>query len=164
MFTFFWRGPFSQWHICKFTVDGVEYNCAEKYMMAEKARLFQDDEVLHQILEASSPRRQKDLGRSVRNFDETKWNEVARDIVYRGNMAKFTQNPDLWKCLKETEGTELAEASPFDRVWGIGLSEDDPRALDKKTWLGKNWLGEVLTKVRDDILSGVTDEEEETHP
>jgi ribA/ribD-fused uncharacterized protein len=121
-------------------------------MMAQKAVLFQDREALAQIMASDSPRIQKGLGRKVRGFNQSKWDAQAREIVYRGNWAKFTQNPDLQELLLATRGTTLVEASPSDRIWGIGLGEDDPQAGDRKTWRGRNWLGEVLTRVRDDIL------------
>jgi ribA/ribD-fused uncharacterized protein len=153
-FTFFWHGPFSQWHGCRFKIDGVTYNCAEQYMMAQKAVLFKDEDALAKIMATDSPRIQKGLGRKVRGFDQSKWNSRAREIVYRGNWAKFTQNDDHQKLLLATKGTTIVEASPSDTIWGIGLGEDDPRAWDRKTWRGKNWLGEVLNRVRDDILKG----------
>lgn len=96
-FTFFWHGPFSQWHGCRFKIDGVTYNCAEQYMMAQKAVLFKDDATLDKIMASDSPRIQKGLGRKVRGFNQSKWDAGARDIVYRGNWAKFTQNEDLQK-------------------------------------------------------------------
>lgn len=152
-FTFFWNGPFSQWHLCDFTVNGFKYNCAEQYMMAMKANIFNDLVMLKNIMEASHPKEQKKFGRSVRGFDADIWNTVARDIVYRGNSAKFSQNPELCKLLISTEGTTLVEASPYDKVWGIGLSEDDPRAQDRSQWLGLNWLGETLTELRNNMIA-----------
>ena len=98
-FTFFWGGPFSQWHQSYFTVDGEVYSHAEQYMMAEKARLFGDAatwELIHMNLD---PKRQKALGRQVKNFDEATWKAAARDIVRKGNMAKFGQNPHLHSLL-----------------------------------------------------------------
>lgn len=151
-FTFFWHGPFSQWHGCRFKVDAVAYNCAEQFMMAQKAVLFHDEESLGKIMATANPRIQKGLGRKVRGFNPGKWQAQARDIVYRGNWAKFTQNADLRELLLATRGTTLVEASPSDTIWGIGLGEDDPRAADRQTWRGTNWLGEVLTRVREDIL------------
>ena len=151
-FTFFWSGPFSQWHKSNFTVDGVLYNCAEQYMMASKARLFNDEQTLALIMKEKSPKEQKRLGRIVKGFNKEEWEVVARNFVYRGNVAKFSQNPSLLAELYNTQGTTLVEASPYDSVWGIALSEEDPRCKDRKTWLGKNWLGETITKVRNDLL------------
>lgn len=151
-FTFFWSGPLSQWHPSPFEIDGITYNCAEHYMMAEKARLFGDEARLKMIMSAVDPSDQKRYGKMVVPFEKEKWNDVARDVVYRGSYAKYTQNPDLKKQLLNTAGTTLVEASPKDNIWGIGLSKDDPRSRDRSTWLGTNWLGETLTKVRDKML------------
>lgn len=151
-FTFFWSGPFSQWHPSPFNTNRVQYGCAEQYMMAEKARLFGDKATLVKILAARSPRDQKRLGREVTGFSADRWNTVAKNVVYQGNVAKYTQNPDLRELLLATVGTTLVEASPRDTIWGIGLAEDDPRAQVRSQWLGKNWLGEVLTRVRDELL------------
>lgn len=156
LFTLFWNGPFSQWHESDFELDGVEYGCAEQYMMAEKARLFEDDETLDMIMESDDPLQQKKLGRAVHGFDLAKWQEEDDDnympfcwnAVWRGNMAKFSQNPGLLEELLATKGTTLVEASPRDKIWGIGLGEDDPGCRDRLSWQGTNWLGEVLTNVR----------------
>jgi hypothetical protein len=139
-------------------IDGLWYNCAEKYMMAEKARLFKDDETLSKIMAAIDPSDQKRYGREVQGFDKDKWDAVARDVVYKGSMAKYTQNPNLKRYLLATVGTTLVEASPKDNIWGIGLAKDDPRAQDRSTWRGKNWLGETLTKVRDNIILSIKDQ------
>lgn len=151
-FTFFYTGPFSQWKVCKFSTDeGVIFTSAEQYMMYKKAKLFNDTKTAKMIMEATKPKDQKALGRLVKNFDKQKWDAVARDIVYNGNYHKFKQNPDLWRSLELTKGTTLVEASPTDRIWGIGLDAKDKRCLSRDTWLGTNWLGEVLVKVRDDL-------------
>lgn len=152
-FTLFYRGPFSQWFGSRFVVDGIEYVCAEQYMMAEKARLFGDDHRLKRIMATAYPRNQKAEGRLIANFDPVGWNAVAKDVVRRANLAKFGQNANLLKQLIDTAGTTLVECSPKDTVWGIGLAQDDPRALDRAQWLGTNWLGEVLTQVRDTLLA-----------
>jgi ribA/ribD-fused uncharacterized protein len=150
-FVFFWSGWPSQWYPADFTIEGVEYGCAEQFMMAEKARLFDDREALRQILATDSPREQKALGRKVQGFDESRWNSTCRDIVYRGNLAKFSQNPDLKELLLATGSKTLAEASPTDRIWGIGLAADDRRVTVKSAWRGKNWLGEALMRVRAEL-------------
>ena len=146
---FFWHGFLSQWFRSPFTIDGVTYNCAEQYMMAEKARFFKDDEALKEIMKAVKPSEQKAWGRRVKNFIEHQWNAVARDVVHKGNIAKFTQNTELREKLLATEGL-LVEASPQDAIWGIGMDEFDKNVLDTSRW-GKNWLGETLTKVREEL-------------
>lgn len=151
-FTFFWSGPFSQWHPSPFTLEGLPYGCAEQWMMAEKARLFGDSETAALIMANADPATQKRLGRAVRGFDNAVWLAKAPEIVLKGSLAKYGQNPDLKAILLATAGTTLVEASPHDRLWGIGLTATDPRAADRATWLGKNWLGAVLTRVRDHLL------------
>jgi predicted NAD-dependent protein-ADP-ribosyltransferase YbiA (DUF1768 family) len=46
---------------------------------------------------------------------------------------------------------EGIEAADNDTVWGIGLGMNDPRKEDPRNWRGTNWLGEVLTKLREDL-------------
>lgn len=152
-FTFFWDGPFSQWHFADFTELGTTYNCAEQYMMAKKATLFGDLETLEKIMQAPHPRLQKALGREVKGFDTAVWERVAQAIVYQGNFYKFTQNPDLYTILMESAGTTIVEASPVDKIWGIGLAEDNPLAHDRATWKGRNWLGIALTNLREDLTA-----------
>jgi len=150
-FVFFWHGWPSQWHPAAFTLDGAVYLCAEQFMMAEKARLFGDEETRARILAATSPREHKALGREVKGFDSARWTEVCREVVYRGNVAKFAQNADLAALLLATGERTLAEASPTDRIWGIGLAANDARATDPSGWKGKNWLGEALMRVRGEM-------------
>ncbi|MEL7145642.1 MAG: NADAR family protein [Bacteroidota bacterium] len=159
-FTYFWKShsPFSNWYMADFEIDNMRFNCSEQYMMYGKARLFNDEEIALRILKAEKPGAQKDLGRKVRNFQSAVWNEHAKDIVYRANEAKFTQNENLLKRLLKTKGTTLVEASPVDPIWGIGLSAEDPRSRYRMQWRGKNWLGEVLTRLRDDLIAAGLEE------
>ena len=152
-FTFFWGGEFSQWYPSEFTINGVSYSCCEQYMMAQKALMFGDQETFEKVMKTKSPKEQKALGRLVKNFDKDVWEAKCKDIVYEANYAKFTQDKDLYDVLLSTEGTELVEASPEDKIWGIGLSEFDPRIMNKANWLGTNWLGEILTKLREDLMN-----------
>jgi ribA/ribD-fused uncharacterized protein len=154
-FTFFWDGPFSQWHPCTFIEDTQAYNCAEQYMMAKKALLFADLATHNQIMLSLTPHHQKALGRTVKGFDKAIWDRVARAIVYQGNYHKFSQNPDLMAALTATSGTTVVEASPVDRIWGIGLAADNPLCMDRATWKGLNWLGEALTNLRNDLLTSL---------
>lgn len=155
-FIYFWgtkdkNGFLSNWHLSRFIIDGKMYTCVEQYMMSEKARLFGDEEVFAKIMATDNPREQKALGRAVKGFDKVKWEQVAREVVYKACYAKFTQKPELEKALMATEGTTLVEASPRDPIWGVGLAESDPRILTRSTWRGLNWLGEVLTRAREEI-------------
>ena len=93
----------------------------------------------------------KALGRAVKNFNSKEWDAVKYAIVKKGNGLKFRQNPQMLKKLKETAGTTLVEASPYDQIWGIGLSAEDPQALDETKWRGQNLLGKLLTELRDEI-------------
>lgn len=152
-FTFFYGGPASQWAPSEFTIDGVIYNTAEQYMMAQKALLFNDPAALQIIMDTDNPKIQKAAGRTVQGFNQVIWEQNAKLYVYRANLAKFTQNPKLLAWLLATDGTTLVEASPWDKIWGIGLDANDPRAQARATWLGTNWLGEIVTQVRSDILA-----------
>lgn len=153
-FTFFFRpeAVFSQWHPARFELGGNVFGCAEQYMMHGKAILFGDAEIAAEILEAASPGQHKALGRKVRGFDERTWKQHRERIVADGSRGKFTQNPALRQALLDTAGTELVEASPFDRIWGIGLAASDPRADDPARWRGQNLLGKILTRLRDELL------------
>ena len=153
-FVFFWKShsPYSQWYISDFTVKGNTFNCAEQYMMYSKAMLFDDKETADAILKESDPRNHKWLGRRVQNFDQKKWDKNCMDIVKRGNKAKFFQNEKLYKTIIDTHPKTLVEASPMDKIWGIGLAANDYRARNRKSWRGKNLLGEALTEVRDELI------------
>jgi ribA/ribD-fused uncharacterized protein len=155
MFTFFFTeaSPFSQWYRCTFEAGGHAFRCAEQYMMHGKALLFGDAEIAAEILAADHPRKHKALGRKVRGFDDAIWKREREGIVLAGNRAKFTQNAALREQLLATRGTTLVEASPYDRIWGIGLAATDPRARDPKQWRGQNILGRILTALRDELLA-----------
>jgi ribA/ribD-fused uncharacterized protein len=129
-------------------VDGVRYSSAEHYMMVAKARLSGDTETAGKILAAPHPGAAKALGRQVRGFDERRWAEHRFDVVIAGNMAKFGQHPQLRDFLASTSNRVLVEASPRDRVWGIGLAAGDERAGSPECWPGLNLLGFALMEVR----------------
>lgn len=161
-FIFFWSGRkskkvtkncFSQWYPSKFVVEGKEYLFAEQFMMARKAELFKDIETFGKIMTASDPRTIKKLGREVKNFDPVKWNENKFEIVVQGNFAKFTQDNDLQEFLISTGNKILVEASPYDKIWGIGMDEKSPYVIFPDKWKGQNLLGFALMKVRTMILS-----------
>lgn len=149
-FTFFWDGVFSQWYPSDFTFDELKFNCAEQFMMFCKSVRFGDFENTAKIIVSTNPSEQKKLGRQVKDFKADDWNHIARQVVYVASYLKFS-NPTLLPKLLETDGTTLVEASPYDKIWGIGLYSSDPRAQKRETWNGTNWLGEILTQVREDL-------------
>jgi ribA/ribD-fused uncharacterized protein len=142
------QGCLSQWWRSEFTVDGITYATAEHWMMAGKARLFGDEATLARILGTSHPNVAKKLGRQVRGFDDGAWIRARRELVVEGNVAKFGQDPALRAYLLGTGSRVLVEASPVDRIWGIGLAADDERAADPARWRGPNLLGFALMEAR----------------
>jgi len=158
-FVFFWKPQnnvinescLSQWQYSEFNVDGDRYYYAEQYMMAEKARLFKDKEILKLIMESKDPKEMKALGQKVRNFDQELWNKTRYSIVLNGNYFKFAQNKEMRNFLLATGDKMLVEASPMDTIWGIGLSVNNEKAYNPNLWRGQNLLGCVLMEVRDDL-------------
>ncbi|MFD9487572.1 NADAR family protein [Streptomyces sp. NPDC059991] len=143
-------GPscFSQWWPSPFEVDGVAYATAEHWMMAAKARLFGDAEAERAALTATSPAAAKKAGRLVRDFDDEVWKRERYGIVLAGSLHKFGQSPELKAYLLSTGNRVLVEASPLDRIWGIGLPADAPEAEDPSKWRGENLLGFALMEAR----------------
>jgi ribA/ribD-fused uncharacterized protein len=147
------KGCLSQWWPVEFTVEGTTYASAEHFMMAGKALLFGDAETAEQIIAAPQPNAAKALGRQVRGFDEALWSEHRSTLVVAGNLAKFGQHADLREYLLGTGDRVIVEASPRDRIWGIGLSADDERAMSPTQWRGLNLLGFALMQVRESLRS-----------
>lgn len=157
-YVFFWghsspkdvvtKACFSQWYPAAFDVDGDRYATSEHWMMAQKARLFDDTAAAAQIIAAKSPGEAKALGRGVKGFDNARWVAARFDIVTQGNIEKFGQNDALREFLDGTGERVLVEASPADRVWGIGLAADDDNASRPQLWNGDNLLGFALMEAR----------------
>ena len=141
----------SQWWPSAFTENNILYKTAEHYMMAQKAHLFNDSIIFEKIIGKESPKDVKDLGRQINNFDPEIWDLAKFDIVRKGNLLKFSQNELLKSFLQHTKHKVLVEASPADTIWGIGLAEDSPKALNPSTWRGENLLGFALMEVRDEL-------------
>ncbi|WP_369232960.1 NADAR family protein [Streptomyces sp. R21] len=139
----------SQWWPSSFTVDGVAYATAEHWMMAAKARLFGDAEAERAAIDAPNPALAKKAGRLVRGFDDSLWERERYGIVVEGSVHKFAAHADLRTFLLATGDRVLVEASPVDRVWGIGLAADDERAADPEQWRGPNLLGFALMEARE---------------
>lgn len=143
----------SQWFPAQFEIGGVKYPTSEHFMMAEKARLFGDSDMLEQILTCKTPKEAKAFGRKVQNFDDTTWKSRCSQIVVQANLAKFEAHPPFAQWLTATAPKVIVEASMWDKIWGIGMTAGAKGARDPKQWKGTNLLGFALMEVRD-ILSG----------
>ncbi len=153
----FWGGPFSNWHICQIkavTIDSQmrEFNCVEQFMMVQKALTFDDRLTARMILDEADPAKQKKLGRTVNGFDQTEWMCVCRSHVKPALVAKFTQNEELQRELWDTRGRVLVEASPYDKIWGVGMPASDLGISDPLLWKGLNFLGFLLTDLRIEMI------------
>jgi ribA/ribD-fused uncharacterized protein len=148
---FFWNGIYSQWHKAPMTIEKIEYNSCEQYMMHQKALLFGDEEIAELIMQEKNPREQKKYGRMIKGFDKATWDKNCLAIVYEGNLAKFKQNPELRYEMLNTGNRIFVEASPLDNIWGIGLDENAEGIDDPSYWLGLNLLGQALTLVKNQL-------------
>lgn len=148
-YIFFWGGIYSNWYPSNFVIDGVVYTCTEQHMMHQKALLFNDVDIAEKVMETKNPSDQKALGRQIKNYDDAKWNAVRYNVVKEGCRAKFEQNPRLKKQLLADKGKEFVEASPEDKIWGIGF--DTEHALENKSSWGQNLLGKLLTELSNEL-------------
>lgn len=152
-YVLFWDGIYSNWNLSYFKWLDREFNCSEQAMMYAKAMLFKDTETAEKIMKAKTPKDQKMLGREVKNFDETKWATLCVQIVSEILYHKFSQNEILKeRLLTDGKGRKFVEASPYDKIWGIGMKEDDSRCLNESTWQGRNLLGKSLDIARKRII------------
>ncbi|MEA3228970.1 MAG: NADAR family protein [Campylobacterota bacterium] len=143
----------SQWHKCSFR-DKFDtlYNSTEQYMMAEKALLFEGKNgVYDEIMQSKDMKIIKNLGKKVEGFNQELWDEKKEQIVYDGNYLKFSQNEKFKKYLLSTKNSLIIEANPNDTIWACGLSPNNPNLRDKTQWKGKNLLGFILMRVRENL-------------
>jgi ribA/ribD-fused uncharacterized protein len=133
--------------------DGVKYNCCEQYMMAQKALVFKDESMYKTIMQEQNPAKIKKLGSLVRNFVERVWSQHKYEIICKGNYYKFSQNEALQRILLATQSKFIAEASPYDRIYGIGLSKEQAVKIPPERWSGSNLLGKALMHVRAQLVS-----------
>lgn len=153
---FFWHeyeenGCFSNWYEAPFIVGDFQYRWMEQYMMSQKAVLFHDAVTNAKILRAHTPQGCKKLGKAITPFNSKTWDRHKFTVIYEGCRAKFQQNPELKEKLLATGDALLAEASPYDQVWGIGMIKVDAEKTPEERWPGKNLLGKALMAVRDDM-------------
>ncbi|WP_444909926.1 NADAR family protein [Microbulbifer sp. TRSA005] len=160
-YVFFWdhqeidnqisKSCLSQWYDTKFEEDGYHFITAEHYMMYHKAKLFKDHKACEKILTSDHPGKAKELGRQVVGFNHDIWIKKRFEIVVNGNLAKFSQNNDLKRFLLNTKDRILVEASPVDKIWGVGQAQDSSTIQDPRSWAGLNLMGFALMEVRDQL-------------
>lgn len=138
-------------------VDDKVFNCGEQYIMYTKAKLFNNPHWAEYIMSLDKPAMMKGAGRRVEHFDEKKWSDVIDNIADNCNLAKFTQHPSLTKKLLATGDSLIAEASPDDAIWGVGVGK--AKAKDPKNWRGRNVLGNSLMRVRQVIRDNIPSSE-----
>ena len=160
-YLFFWGhagkgiGPhiLSQWYPAEFHEQGVLFKSAEHYMMYKKALLFSNPNTAEMILAAEDPGKVKALGRQIKSFEESKWMLNRFDIVVEGNVLKFGSDPSLLAFLLNSNPRILVEASPRDKIWGIGMDAKNESAENPFKWKGNNLLGFALMEARDRLLA-----------
>ena len=151
---YFYGSIYSQWAPCEFYEGDLKFNCSEQYMMYHKAIVFGDIKSANKIMATDDPSKQKAIGRKIKGFTDNKWNLFKKQIVYCGNYLKFTQNGYFKKTLLEDHKDKIiVEGSPTDKVWGVGLSCNDPAILDESNWNGENLLGKAIMDVRESLLN-----------
>lgn len=150
-FHYFLGGPFSNWSSSPFEFDGHHFSNGEQGIMYQKAKLFKDYESLELILNTSNPKEAKRLGRLVKNFDEVVWANNREDLVYQVLLAKYEQNELHQSALLDTGDKILVECNKYDRIWGIGLYENELYGDSPAQWDGLNLLGIILTNIKNEI-------------
>lgn len=150
---YFWGGELSNWYSCIFKYKGHAFKNTEQAFMWEKAIYFNDVLTATEILDEPNPRRNKALGRSIKNFNSEEWLKVSFKYMFDVNFAKWTSSFKLRRIILSTDSKILVEASPYDRIWGIGLHWEDDDVLDERKWKGTNWLGKCLMEVREKIIN-----------
>lgn len=148
------NGYLSNWYLSDFEMNKTKFSSMEQFMMYQKALYFHDADIALKILETSDVAYIKQLGRTIKNYNENAWNGVRQIIVYEGLTAKFSQNQFLKKQLLNTKECLLAECAVKDKIWGIGLSMTDTNRLDQSKWSGQNLLGYTLMMVRKQLKNG----------
>lgn len=176
-FVFFWgkEDIFSQWNSASFVYEDILFKTAEHYMMFQKAvffeysdksisdiksiiaeersllanKYYETDNILVKILNASTPKKAKDLGKEVKFFNKQRWEAIVAKVLFKGNQLKFSQNKSLYDTFMSFKLQRFVEASPYDKIYGIGLKSSHPDASNPSRWRGQNILGDVLTQLRD---------------
>ena len=147
------NGYLSNFFATTFEMDGHPFVSSEQAFMFAKCRQFDSHnaDMLQAILNECDPKKVKKLGRRVRNYDDQVWNDVRYETMVGVLRSKFSYNAKIRNALLETGTKHLYEASPYDRIWGIGYGKDDALKIDPRKY-GDNLLGKALMQVRGEML------------
>ena len=150
---YFWRNntPFSNFYRKPFTYKGYQLKFSEQGFMLEKALLF-DPSMIDKIVNANQPNQAKQYGREIKHYNDRIWSNRRYQVMVDVLRIKF-QDPELKEILLQTGDRIIVEASPYDKIWGVGLEENDPRILNERNWRGQNLLGKALMEVRQSLAS-----------
>ena len=158
-YVFFYKDWLSNYQRTKFDVEwnGVKYTftSTEQGFMYIKAITFGDNVTAQKILNTDDPNRCRKLGRQVKGYNDAEWAKIRYDVFYTLNWAKYTQDKKLQEKLLDPQfdGKKFIEASPIDKIWGIGYGEDNPNIEFTDMYWGKNYLGRILTNIRKRLKS-----------
>lgn len=150
-FVFFYANKdiYSNFYKVSFEHQGIQFPTSEHAVMYRKAKLFGADDIAEKITKVKNPGQAKALGRSRDiPFDEDVWKEYREKVYFEVLVDKFSDE-DLKEQLLGTGKRILVEASPYDKIWGVGLAEDNPAIQYPQQWKGLNLLGKVLMEVRE---------------
>ena len=145
------ESPFSNFHPCDLSIDGIDYSSVEQYLCHQKALLFDSAQVAAEMLYIEDPKLLKQRAKNLAKFDRETWITKVGDMLKVALMAKFTQNTALKDALLATGDKTLGEACTHDLLFGIGLSMQNPNAMDPTRWRGGNLQGITLMHVRTEI-------------
>lgn len=148
---YFKSGYPSQWYESEFNIGGKKFENCEQWMMYMKAITFNDIEIAEKVMKTTDPKEIKALGREVKNFEVNAWNAVADDVVFRGNVAKFSQNQELKELLLATGDKKFVECATYDPIWGIGMDITTALRTPEEEWKGTNRLGKAIMNAREYI-------------
>ena len=126
----------SNFHIAPVTYNGLCYPSSEAAFQAQKCMTDEERKKFCKF----SPSEAKYYGRTVNLRPD--WEDVKEQIMEDIVRAKFTQNQYLGDWLLDTGDAELIEGNNWgDTTWGV----------DIRTKKGKNLLGKILMKIRDEL-------------
>lgn len=146
---FFRAGILGNWAKTNFSVWNMKFTCGEQAMMWAKANLFNDKEAMENIMNTSNPKKMKAIGRGIAAFDSKVWEANRYSLCRKYLEAKFTQCKEAKEELLKHKGKIFVEASPHDRIWGIGY--DESSAMNNINNWGENILGKLLTDISNTI-------------